>query len=108
MRNHDGVRNEFLPVGALAVGLLAGLGFTIPLAHGDAKPSTISPNEIKDGMKGYGLTVFKGTQPERFDVERPARREIFHAPHQLRRATRDILATPRHFFGSGTGFQPVR
>ena len=69
MRNHDPVRNEFLPIGALAVGLLAGLGLTIPLARGDAKPSTISPSEIKDGMKGYGLTVFKGTQPERFDVE---------------------------------------
>jgi hypothetical protein len=69
VRNHDAVRNEFLPIGALAVGLLAGLGLTIPLAHGDAKPTTISIDEIKDGMKGYGLTVFKGTQPERFDVE---------------------------------------
>jgi len=69
VRNDDHVRNEFLPIGALAVGLLAGLGLTIPLAHGDAKPSTISVDEIKDGMKGYGLTVFKGTQPERFDVE---------------------------------------
>jgi hypothetical protein len=69
VRNHEAVRNEFLPIGALAVGLLAGLGLTIPLAHGDAKPSTISVDEIKDGMKGYGLTVFKGTQPERFDVE---------------------------------------
>ena len=58
MRNHDAVRNEFLPIGALAVGLLAGLGLTIPLAHGDAKPPTISVDEIKDGMKGYGLTVF--------------------------------------------------
>lgn len=69
VRNHDNVRSEFLPIGALAVGLLAGLGLTVPLAHGDAKPSTISVDEIRDGMKGYGLTVFKGTQPERFDVE---------------------------------------
>ena len=69
MRNDESVRSEFLPIGALAVGLLAGLGLTIPLAHGDTKPSTISVDEIKDGMKGYGLTVFKGTQPERFDVE---------------------------------------
>jgi hypothetical protein len=45
------------------------LGASIPLARGDAKPATISVSEIKDGMKGYGLTVFKGTQPERFDVE---------------------------------------
>ncbi len=26
-------------------------------------------SEIKQGMKGYGLTVFKGWEPERFDVE---------------------------------------
>lgn len=30
---------------------------------------TISVSEIKPGMKGYGLTVFQGTEPERFDVE---------------------------------------
>ncbi|MCP4599111.1 MAG: hypothetical protein GY847_00985 [Proteobacteria bacterium] len=30
---------------------------------------TISTDEIRPGMKGYGLTVFKGTEPERFDVE---------------------------------------
>lgn len=63
------MRKEFLPIGALGIGLLAGLGLSIPLAHGDAKPKTISVDEIKDGMKGYGLTVFKGTEPERFDVE---------------------------------------
>jgi len=58
-----------LPAMALLVGMVAGLGFSIPLAHGDAKPITISVDEIKSGMKGYGLTVFKGTSPERFDVE---------------------------------------
>jgi hypothetical protein len=50
-------------------GVLVALGVALPLAHGDVKPSTIPVSEIKDGMKGYGLTVFKGTQPERFDVE---------------------------------------
>ena len=30
---------------------------------------TISVSEIKPGMKGYGLTVFQGTEPERFEVE---------------------------------------
>jgi SpoIVB peptidase S55 len=63
------VRKEFLSIAAVSVGLFAGLGLTIPLARGDAKPRTISVDEIKDGMKGYGLTVFKGTEPERFDVE---------------------------------------
>jgi hypothetical protein len=29
----------------------------------------LDPSELKVGSKGYGLTVFSGTQPERFDVE---------------------------------------
>src|SRR5215468_6076521 len=33
-------------------------------------PGPIMPlSEVKAGMKGYGLTVFRGTEPERFDVE---------------------------------------
>jgi hypothetical protein len=31
--------------------------------------ATIGTDEIRPGMKGYGLTVFRGTRPERFDVE---------------------------------------
>lgn len=34
-----------------------------------AQGTTISLDEIRPGMRGYGLTVFRGTQPERFDVE---------------------------------------
>ena len=34
-----------------------------------AQGTTISIDEIRPGMRGYGLTVFRGTQPERFDVE---------------------------------------
>ena len=30
---------------------------------------TISPKDIRPGMKGYGLTVFQGTTPEKFNVE---------------------------------------
>jgi hypothetical protein len=34
------------------------------------QPEGIMPvSEVKIGMKGYGLTVFRGTEPERFDVE---------------------------------------
>ncbi|MDW8360907.1 MAG: SpoIVB peptidase S55 domain-containing protein, partial [Myxococcales bacterium] len=32
-------------------------------------PATISVDEIRPGMRGHGLTVFRGTEPERFDVE---------------------------------------
>ena len=63
------VRSPSAVLGALATGLVVALGASVPLARGDAKPVTIPLAEIKDGMKGYGLTVFKGTQPERFDVE---------------------------------------
>jgi hypothetical protein len=43
--------------------LLCGL----PLARG--KGDTIDVSELKPGMKGYGLSVFRGEQPERFEVE---------------------------------------
>ena len=56
-------------LGALSAGVVLALGASVPLARGDVRPATISVSEIKEGMKGYGLTVFKGTQPERFDVE---------------------------------------
>lgn len=29
----------------------------------------MSVDEVRPGMRGYGLTVFRGTEPERFDVE---------------------------------------
>ena len=58
-----------LPFVATLAGLAAALGMSIPLARGDARGATIPVSEIKEGMKGYGLTVFHGTQPERFDVE---------------------------------------
>lgn len=32
-------------------------------------PATIGVEEIRPGMRGYGLSVFRGTEPERFDVE---------------------------------------
>ena len=63
------MRGEFTAVGALALGLAAGMTLLVPVARGDARAPTIDPSEIKEGMKGYGLTVFKGTEPEKFDVE---------------------------------------
>ena len=34
-----------------------------------AKEEIITVGELRPGMKGYGLTVFEGTEPEHFDVE---------------------------------------
>ncbi len=45
---------------AFAELLAAGTGYTF---------NTIGTDEIRPGMKGYGLTVFQGSQPERFEVE---------------------------------------
>src|ERR1700730_480576 len=45
------------PSPAVAAPVFAGGQPTIPLAEG------------KKGQRGYGLSVFSGTEPERFDVE---------------------------------------
>jgi hypothetical protein len=93
------VRGEFLQIGALATGLLVGLGLALPVARGDAKPRTIGVDEIKEGMKGYGLTVFKGTEPEKFDVEvigvlhnfRPSQELILvRTPHPRLNVTKNV------------------
>lgn len=59
-----------IPLSA-SLGLLVSLPLTLPLAQ--AVPAANDPimpmSEVKAGMKGYGLTVFRGTEPERFDVE---------------------------------------
>lgn len=55
---------------ALAVGLLLPLPISLHPARAEGVASPILPIEaIRKGMKGYGLTVFEGTTPERFDVE---------------------------------------
>jgi len=61
--------SRVVPTG-LAFGLLASLLVGVGAAHAVADPPDIMPAaEVKPGMKGYGLTVFSGTAPERFDVE---------------------------------------
>jgi hypothetical protein len=48
-----------------------GLSAALLVAMGAGPPSLklMSVAEIKPGMRGYGLSVFRGTEPERFDVE---------------------------------------
>ncbi|MDX2051762.1 MAG: SpoIVB peptidase S55 domain-containing protein [Polyangiaceae bacterium] len=60
----------------LALAALAGLTIPLPLglgaAHADGvadRRDVLSVKDIRPGMKGYGLTVFSGMKPERFDVE---------------------------------------
>jgi SpoIVB peptidase S55 len=66
------VRSSSLLFGAALAGLLLPLPFGLHAAHadgGNSRPDTMPVSEIHPGMKGYGLTVFSGTKPERFDVE---------------------------------------
>ena len=49
----------------LALLFLSVLGALRPAVAAD----TLRPEQLSPGMKGYGLSVFKGTKPERFDVE---------------------------------------
>ncbi len=64
------LRRHLVPL-AIALGLLA----TLPIGIGTAadgkanRPDVIAVDQVKPGMKGYGLTVFQGTKPEKFDVE---------------------------------------
>lgn len=54
----------------IALGALASAGIGVGVAAAAADPSDVLPlSEVKPGMKGYGLTVFSGTTPEKFDVE---------------------------------------
>jgi hypothetical protein len=109
------MRHVHAPTAALGAGLALALAFTVPVARGDDKPRTISPAEIKEGMKGYGLTVFKGTEPERFDVEvvgvlhnfRPSQELILvKTPHPRLNVTKNVRGmsgSPIYFDGRLAG-----
>lgn len=56
--------------------LLTALGVSLPVGLGTAfadgvttRPDILPVSAIRPGMKGYGLTVFQGVTPERFEVE---------------------------------------
>jgi hypothetical protein len=57
---------------ALVGGLLASIPSGLELAQAGSatfRPDILPVDQIRPGMKGYGLTVFEGTKPERFGVE---------------------------------------
>jgi hypothetical protein len=58
------VKRSLIPIVALASWLGAWVA-----AGQVAVSTTMDVSEIQPGMRGYGLTVFRGTTPERFDVE---------------------------------------
>lgn len=109
------MRHVHAPTCALGAGLALSLALTVPLASGDDRPRTIAPSEIKEGMKGYGLTVFKGMTPERFDVEvvgvlhnfRPSQELILvKTPHPRLNVTKNVRGmsgSPIYFDGRLAG-----
>src|SRR5689334_13784003 len=66
---------------SLALWIACGVALAARPARADVPPAKGRPaslfdparhmrvSEVKPGMKGYGLTVFKGTKIEKFDVE---------------------------------------
>ena len=60
------ILGTFLPAAAAAGDLPPGAA---PAIAGPSALPTIGVDEIRPGQKGYGLSVFTGTEPERFDVE---------------------------------------
>lgn len=51
---------------------------------------TMAVGDVRPGMRGYGLTVFRGTRPERFDVE------VLDTIHNFRPHMDLVLIRPTH------------
>src|SRR5262249_49332884 len=60
------IANHLVPL-SIAAGAALSLMLGAGLARAVPDPPDVLPlGEVKPGMKGYGLTVFSGTQPEKF------------------------------------------
>jgi hypothetical protein len=70
--------------------VLVALAMTGTVAVADARPQTIDVADIRPGMRGYGLTVLRGTEPERFDVE------VIDVLHQFRPGQDLVLIRTPH------------
>jgi hypothetical protein len=62
-----GRKGRIVPLGILGGALVAIVVGLAARAPADSKYMKVG--EVKPGMKGWGLTVFSGQKPERFDVE---------------------------------------
>ncbi len=71
-------------------GALAASGALLAQSRPDATSRIIPVSEVRAGMRGYGLTVFRGTRPERFAVE------VIDVVHNFRPHMDAILIRPDH------------
>lgn len=67
--------------------MAAGIGLA---TRTPAQTKYMSVDEVKPGMKGYGLTVMSGSKPERFDVE------VLSTLHSFRPGAELILIKTNH------------
>jgi hypothetical protein len=58
-----------LPLRTLVQPLLVGITLLCAVALAHSASDTIDVSAIRPGMRGYGLSVFRGDKPERFEVE---------------------------------------
>ncbi len=76
LRSVTAALEKLPPARVVPLGLVVGLavsgalGASVARAVPSAMPAdTMAVDDVKPGMKGYGLTVFSGTQPEKFGIE---------------------------------------
>ena len=60
---------RFAPLLVAAIAVLAPLAAAAPAAADETNPAIVTLDEVRPGMTGYGLTVFRGVEPEPFAVE---------------------------------------
>lgn len=63
------MRSRFVRPLVTLVAVLSWLAAWVAAGQVRVASDTIDVSELSPGMRGYGLTVFRGTTPERFDVE---------------------------------------
>lgn len=87
-----GMRSLLMLAAMLMAGAMAGRVFAgeAPAAGGEATlPTGFDPqkhmrvSEVRQGMKGYGLSVFRGTKIERFEVEVVSVLKNFNPQHDV-------------------------
>ena len=89
---HRRFRRSPSPIAVALIGLSCGaaLALLLPAREATADVPTIDVGAVKPGMKGYGLTVFQGTEPEKFDVE------VIDVLHKFRPNQDLILVKTKH------------
>ncbi len=74
----------------VVAGAMAATGGLLAQVAAPTSLATLPVSDIRPGMHGYGLTVFRGMRPERFDVE------VIDVLHDFRPRQDLVLVRPSH------------